>query len=73
MSGFAMLVSRCPSCGATFECNPVRVPSLRVNGEKTAICRSCFELWNMIHRTSKGLPPEPLAEDAYTACKEDEL
>ena len=53
--------------------NPVRVPSLMVNGRREPICEACFNRWNEIHRTSKGLAPQLLAPDAYRECDEYEL
>jgi hypothetical protein len=71
--GVATLMTTCAGCGAPLICNPVRVPSIRVNGQREAICKACFDKWNVIHRTSKGLQPEPLHPDAYSACQESEL
>lgn len=56
-----------------FTSNPARVPSIRVNGSKEAICRSCFDRWNTIHRTSKGLPPVELDANAYEPCEDHEI
>ena len=63
--GYVMLTCNCAACGVFMQCNPAKVPSLPVNGQREAICRSCFGKWNEIHRTSKGLPPEPLQPNAY--------
>jgi hypothetical protein len=54
-------------------CNPVKVPSIVVKGNKEPLCETCFNKWNEIHRTSKGLPPVALDPEAYTACDESEL
>ena len=73
--GYASLICPCASCGAMITCNPNTVPSIRVGGvgEKQPICEACFNRWNEIHRTSKGLDSIPLAKDAYVGCPEEEL
>lgn len=71
--GYAILMTHCCNCGKTIACNPVKVPSIRVNGTKEPLCRNCFNEWNKIHRTSQGLPPVELHPDAYGACQENEL
>jgi len=70
--GFMTLITNCCACGALVTCSPVHVPSITVNGQRQAICRDCFEQWNRIHRTSKGLEPVALHPDAYIGCNEDE-
>lgn len=62
---FMLVYGTCCACGSRISFNPDKVPSLRVNGVREPICRACFEQWNQIHRTSKGLDPLPLAPDAY--------
>ena len=59
------LVGDCTACGAVVVCDPRRVPVIRVNGERQPICRACFDTWNKIHRTDKGLSPIPLLPGAY--------
>lgn len=71
--GYAFLVCNCAGCGRMITCNPAKVPSVRVNGEKQAICQTCFNRWNQIHRISKGLEPVPLHPEAYQSCDENEL
>jgi hypothetical protein len=71
--GFVYLHCFCIACKAPLACNPVKVPSLVVNGQREPLCRSCFARWNELHRTSKGLDPIPLEPDAYEACDEREL
>jgi hypothetical protein len=54
-----------------FSYNPERVPSIRVKGEKQAVCRTCIEIANP-GRVAKGLPPIvplPGAYDAQEVCK----
>lgn len=63
--GFMSYHGVCPSCKRFFIANPDHVPSITIKGEREAICRACFEKWNEMHRTSKGLEPEPLHPNAY--------
>lgn len=62
----------CAACGTYIEVNPVRCPSLRVEGERRPICRTCFEEWNRIHRDANGLPRVELHADAYRMVPEGE-
>ena len=71
--GYCIVFASCAACKAPLMCNPTRVPSIRVNGVKQPICERCFNRWNEIHRTSKGLPPEPLLDGAYEPCDEHEV
>jgi hypothetical protein len=70
---YALLTAHCVSCGVFFTSNPKYVPSIRVKGEREPICRSCADRWNEIHRTSKGLDPQPLHPDAYEPIAGEEL
>lgn len=71
--GFAECIGPCCGCGEMITFNPNKVPSLRVHGNREPLCRVCFGKWNEIHRVSKGLPPEPLAPDAYSPIPESDL
>lgn len=71
--GYAFLVCYCINCGARMCCNPVKVPSISVDGRKEPLCRACADKWNQIHRISKGLEPVAIQPDAYEACDENEL
>jgi hypothetical protein len=66
--GFMFVVGDCINCHAPLCFNPDCVPSLRIDGVKQPLCESCFDKWNELHRTSKGLPPLPLHPDAYKAA-----
>jgi hypothetical protein len=70
--GYAFCYSACIGCNRTFSYNPVRVPSIRVNGVKEPICRSCVERANP-ERIKKGLAPFVPAPDAYEPVDEQEL
>lgn len=64
--GYAFVVGECFSCGAMFTFNPNAVPSIRVNGVKEPVCRSCIESANPI-RAAKGLPEIEIRPDALRA------
>ena len=71
--GYVTALGHCINCNAPLTFNPARVPSIRVNGSREPLCKACFERWNEIHRTSKGLEPVQLHPEAYSACDEREL
>ena len=70
--GYALATSHCLGCKRLFSYNPVRVPSLRVNGVREPICQSCIDRANP-ERIKKGLPPLVPHPDAYQPCDEGEL
>jgi hypothetical protein len=70
--GYALCTSPCIGCGRLFSYNPVRVPSLRVNGSREPICQVCVDRANPV-RIAKGLDPIVPHPDAYSACDESEL
>ncbi len=47
--GYMMLMATCCNCRAMMTCNPDLVPSIRVNGIKEPLCRTCAEEWEKIH------------------------
>jgi hypothetical protein len=44
--GYAYCTSACFGCGRLFSYNPVRVPSIRVNGNREPICQTCVDRVN---------------------------
>ena len=69
---YSILICDCASCQKRIVVNPDCCPSIRVengkpdpNGKREPICRDCFNQWNEIHRTAKGLKPIPLSPNAY--------
>ena len=67
-----MAHGRCAGCGVLLSFNPERVPSIRIDGAREPLCRSCHSEWNRIHRTSKGLDPVPIDPMAYEPEPEEE-
>ena len=70
--GYALCMGTCLICKHTFTFNPVKVPSLRIDGTKEPICKSCIERANK-EKVAKGIEPFIIPDDAYTACNEAEL
>jgi len=71
--GYVTMLGHCINCARPITFNPVKVPSLEYRGAREPLCKACFERWNEIHRTSKGLEPIPHHPEAYSACDEREL
>ena len=67
--GVAFCLGHCIACGQMITFNPVRVPSIRVRGEKEPLCRECAQKWIALHPEAKYSIPS----DAYEACDETEL
>lgn len=59
-----MAMSPCASCKRIISYNPNKVPSVRVNGEREPVCRSCIERANP-ERVKRGLPPINILPGAY--------
>jgi hypothetical protein len=67
-----MAYGTCCGCKRIFGFNPVRVPSMAVNGSKEPICQECVNVANP-RRIANGLDPIVPLPDAYGACEEWEL
>lgn len=70
--GYAFVIGPCLVCKRPFSFNPVRVPSFRVEGKREPICEPCIKFINT-KRKEKGMEPFTYADDAYEACREEEL
>lgn len=70
--GYVSAMSPCYGCKRIFSYNPMRVPSVTVNGSREPICRECVDRVNP-QRILNGLPPIVPFHDAYDACDESEL
>jgi hypothetical protein len=70
--GYAFAMSACIGCRRIFSYNPLRVPSITINGTREPICRDCVERVNPM-RIANGLDPIVPFPDAYDSCEEDEL
>jgi hypothetical protein len=69
---YALCHSACFVCGQIFSYNPMRVPSVRIDGVRQPICRACVERANP-RRIASGLAPIDPLPDAYEPCAEEEL
>lgn len=63
--GFMFMHGFCVGCQTPISFNPNFVPSVRVDGIREPLCKSCFKAWNIIHRIDKGLEPVTLHPQAY--------
>ena len=54
-------------CGAMMTYNPDKVPSVRIDGKRQAVCRTCIERANP-KRIENGLEPVTIHPDAYEAA-----
>ena len=70
--GVVQVLSACYGCGRLFTYHPLRVPSIRVNGEREPICQSCVDRVNP-RRLANGLPPIIPLPGAYDPCDESDL
>lgn len=70
--GYVMAAGTCIACKGVFMFNPLRVPSISINGVKEPICKSCVERVNPMRRKN-GVPEIVPAPDAYDAADESEL
>ncbi len=70
--GFCFAFSKCAACHQPFAYNPLRVPSVRINGVREPICRGCVVEWN-VRMVKAGKEPHPIPDDAYEPIREEEL
>jgi hypothetical protein len=70
--GYVIALGYCICCRRLFAFNPHRVPSVRVNGFREPICRSCVEQVNPL-REEKGLEPIIIFDDSYEPMQEEQL
>ena len=61
------VMAPCCVCEKIIWFDPKYVPAIRPfnKGKKKPLCLTCFQEWNRIHRTSKGLEPLEPHEKAY--------
>ncbi len=69
---FVSVMAPCITCGTIISCNPKRVPSIRVDGKREPVCRTCIERINP-QRIEKGLEPFTIHPDAYSPEDENEV
>jgi hypothetical protein len=69
--GCYFAVGRCICCGRHFAFHPERVPSLRVEGRREPICKTCVETINPVRKAS-GLAEIVPLPGAYEPGSEEE-
>jgi hypothetical protein len=69
---YLFVMSACVVCRQPFTYNPLRVPSVVVNGTREPICRACVERANVVRR-DRGLPTWPIFDDSYEPVDEHEV
>lgn len=70
--GYYQAMSACIGCSRIFTYNPMRVPSIRINGVREPICQSCVDRVNP-KREANGLGPIVPLPGAYEPCDESEI
>jgi len=70
--GYALCMGQCYGCKKTFSFNPVKVPSLTIEGTKEPFCKDCIDKAN-VERVKLGKEPLTYSPEAYNACNENEL
>lgn len=71
--GYVQALGHCALCGAVFTFNPLRVPSVRIDGSRRPVCERCVTTRINPARRSQGLEDLVVAPDAYEAIHEEEL
>lgn len=62
--GYMVVIGNCYVCGELFGFNPDRVPSMRVQGVREPICRSCIGRINEARKRA-GADPVVVDPEAY--------
>ena len=70
--GYVSVLAPCFGCGQLFSFNPVRVPSIRIGGERMPVCQTCVDRVNP-KRRANGLDDIVPLPGAYDACDENEI
>jgi len=69
MSAWVTMIGSCFGCSRPFSFNPMRVPSIRVDGDRKPVCQSCINRANAL-RKAQGLPQHEVHPDAYEPARE---
>jgi hypothetical protein len=70
--GYAFCTGFCFGCKKIFTFNPMRVPSIPINGIREPVCLECITRANPA-RIKNGLEPIVPLPGAYESCEEEEL
>ncbi len=69
---YVFMMGNCIACNNPFSFNPMKVPSLRVNGVREPLCKECVAEANRL-RVERGDKPVVIHPDAYDPCDENEV
>jgi hypothetical protein len=67
--GYGIVMGFCIACKSPIQFNPLKVPSLVIDGRREPVCRYCAERWNELHPDNA----RPILEGAYDWVPEEEL
>ena len=70
--GYITATAECVHCHQPFTFNPMRVPSVVVNGLREPLCEPCVT-WANAERERRGLPLFTVHADAYEPCDEQAM
>ena len=70
--GYAIVTGKCFGCQEFISYNPHRVPSIRVNGVRQALCRDCVKIVQG-NQERAGEPITEIHPQAYEPIHESEL
>lgn len=70
--GYALMFSACCSCGRVVGYNPMRVPSVRIDGVRQPLCRDCVDRANNL-RIAQQTDPIVVLPGAYDPVDESEM
>ena len=70
--GYYCAIGPCAGCKRLFSFNPLRVPSVVIEGTREPICAECVERANPL-RAENGLEPIAVLPGAYEAADEGEF
>ena len=70
--GYVTVLMPCAACKKTVNCNPVHVPSVKVDSVKVPLCMDCATEWNRL-AVERGDEAMPIHPDAYGAADENEV
>jgi len=70
--GYVFVIGNCINCKRQFTFSPSKVPSIRVNGIREPVCKTCILQANIL-RKEKGMDPFSITEGAYEADNENEV
>ncbi len=68
--GYYTVTAPCCNCKNIFSFHPNKVPSIRINGIREPICKTCVDRSN-VERKEKGMPLITYTSDAYQVVHDE--